>query len=66
MSKTSKAEEIYRKFIRNQPHGKRFKLTAVANKCRSKGLPPTFPIWNLVTAGELRRAGRGWYVRAGQ
>ena len=63
MSKTRKAEKIYRKFVRKQRRGKRFKLTKIANKCRERAYHLHFPIWNLVNAGELRRVGRGWYVR---
>lgn len=63
MSKTAKATKLFRRFIEKQRRGKKFKLTKIANKCRDRGLPPTYPIWNLVTAGELRREGRGWYVR---
>ena len=64
MVQDTKAKKIFRKFIRKQRKGKQSKLTAVVHKCRSKGLlrQPS-QSWNLVTAGELRRVSRGWYMR---
>ena len=62
MSKTAKAQKIILRTIGRTRSPVR--LNKLVRKYRGK-LPMTFAIWNLVSAGELRRTRqRGMYVRS--
>jgi hypothetical protein len=58
MSKTKKAEQILLKAIGR----KRTRINKVVRK--HKKLPMTFGIWNLISAGRIKRVGRGLYQLA--